>query len=89
MSAHLLTVLGWLQQHHLRVPGDVSVVCRDSEPFLESVIPIPTRYLLNSTQYARRICRLVTDLAAGGHARPNQQRIMPSYVRGETLGPVR
>jgi DNA-binding LacI/PurR family transcriptional regulator len=86
-APHLLTVLGWLQQHQLRVPNDVSVVCRDSEPFLESVIPTPTRYLLNSTQYARRICRLVAGLVAGEHPRLDQQRIMPTFVRGETLGP--
>jgi LacI family transcriptional regulator len=85
-AAHLLTVLGWLHRRQLRVPNDVSVVCRDSEPFLESVIPIPARYTLNASHYARRISRAVADLVADGHARPNQMRIMPTFVRGETLG---
>lgn len=86
-ASHLLTVLGWLQRHHLRVPDDVSVICRDSEPFLESVLPAPTRYAINTTVYARKISRLVSDLVVtGGHTRPSQMRIMPTFLRGETLG---
>jgi DNA-binding LacI/PurR family transcriptional regulator len=88
-ASHFLTVLGWLQRRHLRVPEDMSVVCRDSEPFLESVIPTPTRYELNPSLYARKISRLVAGLVADGPAKPNQLRIMPTFVRGETLGPAR
>jgi DNA-binding LacI/PurR family transcriptional regulator len=87
-AIHLLTVLGWLQRRQLQVPGDVSVVCRDSEPYLESVIPIPARYTLNASLYARRITRVVTNLVTGCHARSNQLLIMPAFVRGETLGRI-
>jgi DNA-binding LacI/PurR family transcriptional regulator len=85
-ATHFLTVLGWIQQRRLNVPSDVSVVCRDSEPFLESVIPTPTRYVLSPSLYARKICRLVAGLVADGRSRSNQLRIIPGFIRGETLG---
>lgn len=88
-ATYFLTVLGWLQRRHLRVPNDISVVCRDSEPFLESVIPAPTRYALNATLYARKISRLVAGLVADGHTRSAQMRLMPAFLRGETLAPVK
>lgn len=86
---YLLTVLGWLQRRQLRVPNDVSVVCRDSEPFLESVIPSPTRYALNTTLFARKISRLVATLVTAGHPQPAQLRITPTFIRGETLAPAK
>jgi DNA-binding LacI/PurR family transcriptional regulator len=88
-ASHLLTVLGWLHRHRLRVPLDVSVLCRDSEPFLEFVTPSPTRYLLNAGHYARRISRLVDGLLVDGPGRPKQLRIMPTALQGETLAPAR
>lgn len=85
-SSHLLTVLGWLQQRGLRVPRDVSVICRDDEPFLESVLPAPARYSLNPALFARKISRLATSLVTGDPSRTRQHRLMPDFVRGATLG---
>jgi DNA-binding LacI/PurR family transcriptional regulator len=88
-SSHFLTVLGWLQRRSLHVPRDVSVICRDDDPFLESVLPAPARYTLNSALFARKISRLVTAVVAGEIARPQQCRVLPRFVEGETLGTAR
>jgi DNA-binding LacI/PurR family transcriptional regulator len=87
-ATHMLTVLGWLQRKGLHVPRDVSVICRDDEPFLESVLPAPARYTLNSALFARKISRLVAALVAGGPAHPRQHRAMPAFYRGETIARV-
>ena len=84
----LLTVLGWLQREGWRVPGRVSVVGRDDEPFLEAVLPAPARYALDVSRFARKIARLVTGLVQRGGGRPQQYRIMPTFVRGDSLGPA-
>ena len=84
-AAHLLTALGWLQIRGLRVPRDVSVICRDNEPFLESLLPLPARYVLNATLFARKLSRLVVSLVTGGVAHPRQHRMLPNFVHGETL----
>lgn len=84
-ALHMLTVLGWLQRRGLRVPDDVSVVCRDDDPFLEFVVPVPARYALNAALFARKISRLATGLVAAGAIRPRDYRILPNFVAGETL----
>ena len=83
-SSHLLTVIGWLQRAGHRVPQDVSVLCRDDEPILDSVIPNPSRYTLNPLLFARRISRTVLGLVTGG-GNPPVSRLIPTFVRGETL----
>ncbi len=87
-APHLLTALGWLQQAGLQVPRDVSVICRDHQPFLESVLPAPTRYELDAKAFARKLSRLVASLVASGFPRASQQRLLPTFVPGDTLGRV-
>lgn len=85
-ASHLLTVLGWLQRRGIRVPDDVSVACRDDEPFLEFVLPAPARYAVDAALFARKISRLVAGIVTGGPARPREHRMLPNFVRGETMG---
>ena len=85
-TPHLLTVMGWLQRKGLRVPHDVSVICRDHQPFLEFILPLPARYELDAKVFARKLSRLVASLVGGGSPRARQQRLLPTFIPGETLG---
>ncbi len=85
-AQHFLTVLGWLQRRGLQVPKDVSVVCRDDEPFLEAVLPPPTRYALSASSFARKTFRLVMGVVRGESGEPRQYRVIPTFLRGESLG---
>ena len=84
-ASHLLTVLGWLQVRGLRVPRDVSVICRDDEPLLNAVLPAPSRYTVDTVLFARKTSHLVAGLVSGGAVRQRQTLILPTFVRGETL----
>lgn len=86
---HLLTVLGWLAQKGIGVPGQVSVICRDDEPFLESVLPAPARYTIGASVYAKAVARMVASLVEHTGAPPRTRRIIPAFVAGETVGSVR
>ncbi|MGV3531868.1 MAG: substrate-binding domain-containing protein [Chthoniobacteraceae bacterium] len=85
-ATHLLTVMGWLQRTGLRVPRDVSVICRDHQPFLEFMLPVPARYELDAKVFARKLSRLVVSIVAGGSPRVRQQRLLPNFLPGDTLG---
>lgn len=87
-AAHVLTVLGWLQQRKRRVPEEVSVICRDEEPFLEAVLPSVARYALPVAAFAKRLSRLVLDAVEGSAGRPREHRLMPIFVPGGSLGRV-
>jgi hypothetical protein len=82
---HLLTVLGWLQQRGLSVPQEIAVVCRDHDPLLEHMIPVPACYAPNVDLFARKLSRLVTDRLDGEASAPRTVRIMPTFVKGGTL----
>ena len=88
-AAHLLTVLGWLQQKKRRVPEEVSVICRDEEPFLEAVLPSVARYALPVAAFAKRISRLVLEAVEESGGSPREHRLMPIFVTGGSLGPYR
>jgi DNA-binding LacI/PurR family transcriptional regulator len=85
-ARNFLTVLGWLQRRGLQVPKDVSVICRDDEPFLEAVLPSPARYELRVSNFARKIFRLVLAMTQRSGGEPRQYRVMPTFRRGDSLG---
>lgn len=84
--AHVATVLTHLLCRGIRVPKDVSVIARDDDPFLENLVPALARYHSDPTLFARKISRLVVDLVRQGVQRQHDFRLMPVFVRGQTLG---
>ncbi len=85
-SVYVLTALSWLARHRVAVPGAVSLIARDSEPFLDFAVPSVARYVLPPTRFARRLSRVVLALARGEVVRALDQRLEPEFVPGETLG---
>lgn len=85
-SIYVLTALGWLARSGFAVPGAVSLIARDSEPFLDFVVPSVARYALPPTRFARCLSRVVLALARGEVVRALDQRLEPEFIPGETLG---
>jgi len=83
---HVLTVMGYLLGHGIRVPQDVGVISRDDESFLEHVVPSVARYTSRPAGFARKLSTMVLEIASGGGVAAVDHRIMPNFIRGETLG---
>ena len=66
-----------------------SVIARDSDHFLAYFSPALARYRADPDVHARRLARLVIQLARGALQRSRQIRIMPEFCRGESLGEIR
>jgi hypothetical protein len=62
------------------------LISRDDDPVLENLVPAVSRYHAESVLFARRISRLVVDLVRNGVRPRRDWRLMPSFVRGETVG---
>ncbi len=86
---HYLTVVGRLAQMGWRVPQDVSVVSRDEDPFLSFLVPTPARYVASPHTMAKTLLRPVLELLEGGVITHRAVRIMPDFIRGETLAAPR
>jgi DNA-binding LacI/PurR family transcriptional regulator len=86
-SAFYLTTIAFLAERGLRVPTQVSLMCRDDDTFLAYLKPGPARYSCNPKIYAKRLLlqvQLCFDGETGSHA---IHRIEPKFLPGASLGP--
>jgi LacI family transcriptional regulator len=85
---HCLAVVSGLAELGVRVPADVSVISRDEGSFLTFLMPTPARYIANPQAFARSLLQPVLELLEGGAVTQRAQRLMPEFVRGESIGPA-
>ena len=84
-----LTVAGLLAQNGLRIPQDVSLISRDDDPFLEAVVPSPTRYASNSRRFARKVLGSLLQLARGQTVTPHGTYLLPKLIIGDSTTRVK
>ncbi len=84
---HCLAVVSGLAQLGVRVPTDVSVISRDEGSFLTFLLPTPARYVANPRAFARSLLQPVLESLEGGAVTQRAIRLMPGFVRGESIGP--
>jgi len=77
-------VLQALNSLGLRVPKDLSLILRDSDPFLDYILPPLTRYAIDPVKLARKVSRAVLA-TANGEPSVRDQRLIPDFIKGETL----
>lgn len=84
-SSHTLTVVTHLLRSGHRLPRDFAVVSRDDDAFLDHVVPRITRYSADAAKFAKRLSKLVLELAQTGRTSTTPVRLMPDLRRGETI----
>jgi DNA-binding LacI/PurR family transcriptional regulator len=82
-----LFVASELIRRGFRLPEDLSLVCRDTDRFLEYFVPNIARYEVNPRSHAQRLARLVLQCVGGAVPRAQRVRLMPQFRRGESVGP--
>jgi DNA-binding LacI/PurR family transcriptional regulator len=82
---HFLTVMTFLIGAGAKIPKDVALISRESDPSLDSVVPQVTRYSQNPNAFAANASRMVMQMIRGS-ARREECKIMPNFIRGETIG---
>lgn len=83
-SIHTLTVITHLLRCGHKLPRDFAVVSRDDDAFLDHVVPRITRYSADTAKFAKRLSKLVLELAQTGRTSTTPVRLMPDLRRGET-----
>lgn len=87
-AGHAATALTYLSQQDVKVPAQISVLSRDHEPFLTHLVPEPARYERQPEIFAKKLAHHIATLGSGLPPKKTQQLLMPTFVRGETLGPA-
>ncbi len=89
MTAHAAAVLTHLMRKGVRIPQDISLICRDADPHLDYLSPAVACYLYSFETQADRLSRRVIELATTGVLLLKYRFMMPTFRPGETVGPPR
>lgn len=82
-----LTVLAHVLRMGLRVPQDISLLCRETIPAVDSGLPELTRYRRQVVRQANLTVRIARSMLAGQDVPRRAHLIMPAFVPGGTLAP--
>lgn len=82
-----IATVGHLIQMGVRIPHDVSVICRDHSRSLLSVIPSVAHYDCDEQMFGTQLARLAVKLARTGFLAPRQRMLTSCFRNGESLGP--
>ncbi len=80
-----LLVASELIRRGINLPKDASLVCRDTDLFLEYFSPAIARYQVDPHLHARRLGRLVLQYASGGAPKTRTVRLMPQFHPAESI----
>jgi DNA-binding LacI/PurR family transcriptional regulator len=83
---HVLTVLGHLLRSGVRLPGDVALISRDDDSFLDHLVPTVARYACSPAHFARKASHLILQVARGEDVPRKRSLLVPDLIKGETLG---
>jgi LacI family transcriptional regulator len=81
-----LAVASELTRRGFRLPADIALISRDSDHFLGYFSPELARYAHDPDLFARRLAGMVVQLAKEGAVPNRRVRLMPTFIKGETLG---
>lgn len=80
-----LMTISLLGQLRIRVPQEISLLCRDDEPYLDAIYPSPARYTKNPHNYATHLDDFIRKLTEGEPIAQKITAMMPVFLPGESL----
>ncbi len=81
-----LTVAARLAEHRLRVGRDIHLLCRDSDPYFEFIVPTVAHYRRDSTRIRRRFMQYIQAFQNGEVPKRLHYQIPAEFVNGDSLG---
>lgn len=88
VAPHFQTILMHLLRRGVSIPGDISLISQDSEPWQNFSTPEPTRYAADVRALAKRTVRQILESIAGKRTSLKPNRLIPELLDGKTLGPA-
>jgi DNA-binding LacI/PurR family transcriptional regulator len=85
-ARHAVAALTYLSQQGVAIPSQMSLLSRNDDPLLTHLVPEPARYERLPDAFAKKLAQLVISVGNGLPSKQTKHLIMPTFVRGETLG---
>jgi len=83
---HALTAVTYLTSKNINFPTDISLISRDDDHLLKSVVPSIARYCASPTAFARKLYKLVSEVVLEGNSAGIAHQVLPQFVPGQTFG---
>lgn len=85
-QGHFFTLFTHLLRAGVKVPRDISLICRDADLYIHDLVLDPTCYYGDVRVVARHAARLATRYVTG-QCKPGERiNLMPDFLPGQTLG---
>jgi len=81
-----LTVATRLAEHRLRAGRDIHLLCRDSDPYFEFIVPTVAHYRRDTTRLKRRFLQCIRAFKDGAEPPASPHAIPAEFVDGDSLG---
>ena len=81
-----LAVTSLLIQRGIRIPRDISLICRHDDAFMQFLAPAPARYILNPQSDAKDISGMLHRLMTGQKAGRMQSLWFPRFIANQSIG---
>jgi hypothetical protein len=86
---HCLTIYVRLLEAGLRIPEDASIIATWDDEFLRQVVPNFACYHFDGARLGAKTATLLLESLRHGRSRqPRTLHVLPTFVPGETLGPI-
>jgi DNA-binding transcriptional regulator YhcF (GntR family) len=85
LVSRMIFTQSWLLSNGYRIPEEVSLICRDSDEFVDCLVPEPARYAHSQKLAVRRLVRMILAMVEHTPLK-DHTTFVPEYVPGETLG---
>ncbi len=86
-SDQYLQTVSYLMARRIRVPEEVSLVCRDSESYLDYLVPEPLRFKKSPIKYGDLLFERLIKLIRQEPITPPLKIVVSDLVHGNSLGP--
>jgi LacI family transcriptional regulator len=73
----------------IEIPRDLSIICREDDPFLEYLVPAVARYSSDSAAIASKLALALARLTGGQTLKFTHERLMPRFVPGHSVASPR
>lgn len=84
-SRFALAALTHLLRRGVKIPGDMALLCRDDDSFLDHVVPRMARYAVKPDAFAKQVFRMVMGLVQDGQLPHSDVKVMPALVARESV----
>jgi len=82
---HYLYTFSYLAQYQLRVPSEVSLLCRDEDSVFNFLKPRPCHYRVDTVELAKHIMPALNRLIRGQPVGSKIVQLIPEYEEGESV----